>query len=122
MPKHEDTRFGCKDADQYYAGEFNISEEEASEIYICSEDSRLKGIPECPFIFLSDGCPVAYNKSAKWMQGLVAGLLGDKVKTCKLTPVEIGTRIDHICSDCNGVIRGDITKMKFCYSCGVRIE
>ncbi|KKL49971.1 hypothetical protein LCGC14_2310230, partial [marine sediment metagenome] len=49
---HETTRLGCKYADQYYAGEFNITEEEAKDIYICAVDS-ITGIPECPFGFLS---------------------------------------------------------------------
>lgn len=118
---HEATRLGCKYADQYYGGEFNITEEEASETYLCAVDSKLKGIPECPFGFLSDCLEeMKMPENRKW--GGVAFLLSTKVKTCKLTPVDVGKRIDHICSECNGVIRGDITFMKFCYRCGVRIE
>lgn len=118
---HETTRLGCKYADQYYAGEFNITEEEAKDIYICAVDS-ITGIPECPFGFLSD-CLEEMHLPDNYKNGVVLDLLGNKVKTCKLIPVELSpTKGGYECSDCKGIIRGMVEFMKYCYRCGVRIE
>ena len=111
----EATRFGCKYADLYYAGEFSISEEEASEVYICAVDSKLKDIPECPFGALPD-CLMDAHISDKWKLGIAALL--SKVKTCELIPVELSpTKRGYECSDCGGIIRGDREFMNFCYHC-----
>ncbi|KKM82979.1 hypothetical protein LCGC14_1314140 [marine sediment metagenome] len=116
----EETRLGCKYADQYYAGAFNVTEEEAKEVYNCSVAVfHSETIPKCPFDFLPD---CLMEKPACYRDGVVAGLLGNKVNTCKLIPYDYSGQVRYECSNCGGVIKGEIEFMKFCYKCGVRIE
>ncbi|KKN73832.1 hypothetical protein LCGC14_0396340 [marine sediment metagenome] len=117
----EKTRFGCKYADQYYAGQFNISEEEAKEVYVCQTDVfHSEPIPDCPFGFLPD-CLLVMNKPDNYRQGVVAGLLGNIVNACKLIPYDYSGQPRYECSSCGGVIKGGTEFMDFCYHCGTRI-
>ena len=118
----EATRMGCTYADRYYAGEFNVSEEEAKEIYICKTAVyHSEHIPECPFDFTPD-CLYDMHKADNYKDGVVDGLLGNKAKTCKLILVELSpNKRGYECSNCQGIIRGDISFMDFCPRCGVRV-
>ena len=114
----EDTRLGCRYADRYYAEQFNIPKEEAQEIYICASNQYDNdGIPECPFI---EGCLESYSIE-ECKESVVDSLLN--VKTCKLIPVEYSqNKTAHQCTNCQGIIRGEIEFMNFCYKCGGRRE
>lgn len=119
------SRLGCKYADQFYAGMLGIPETEAVKIYSCAIDNQMKGIPECPFGFLSD-CLEAMDISENWKLGIVVGLLNERGSTCSLVPFDLmpglNDRVGYECSHCKATILGELLFLKFCYHCGARVE
>ena len=116
----EETRLGCKYADRVYAVRLNISEDKAQEVYRCAVNGT-KGLKECPFGFLPD-CLEVLHKADNYKNGVVDGLLGDKVKTCNLIPIEYYSDTPlYECNNCQGITEGEIEFMKYCPKCGVRL-
>ena len=118
------TRLGCKYADQYYAELLGIPQKEARLAYECGGSPDFNSyLAECPFDFLPE-CLEAMDRTQYWKDRWLAGVLACAflyTKTRLIPFSYLEGNILHECSNCKGVIKGEVEFMNYCYRCRARV-